>query len=87
MKRRRAEFVTDEEQRLLEIEDMRLVVKFGEKRRYSDSEHEAISSRPGSTTKQCATPTQSKWFTRTSTRPTRLRQQGAISAPEPSTVP
>jgi hypothetical protein len=42
MKRRRAEFVTDEEQRLLEIEDMRLVVKFGEKRRYSDSEHEAI---------------------------------------------
>jgi hypothetical protein len=41
-KRRQAEFVTDEEQRLLEIEDMRLVVKFGEKRRYSDSEHEAI---------------------------------------------
>ena len=37
-----AEFVTDEEQRLLEIDDMRLVVKFGEKRRYSDSEHEAI---------------------------------------------
>jgi SOS response regulatory protein OraA/RecX len=41
-KRRQAEFVNDEQQRLLEIEDMRLVVKFGEKRRYSDSEHEAI---------------------------------------------
>jgi hypothetical protein len=41
-KRRQAEFVTDEEQRLLEIEDMRLVVKFGEKRRYSDRECEAI---------------------------------------------
>jgi hypothetical protein len=41
-KRRRAEFVTDEEQRLLEIEDMRLVVKFGDKKRYSDSEYEAI---------------------------------------------
>jgi hypothetical protein len=41
-KRRQAEFVTDEEQRLLEIEDMRLVVKFGEKRRYSDREREAI---------------------------------------------
>jgi hypothetical protein len=31
-----------ERQLELEIEDMRLVVKFGEKRRYSDSEHEAI---------------------------------------------
>ena len=41
-KRRQAEFVTDEEQRLLEIEDMRLVVKFGDKKRYSDSEYEAI---------------------------------------------
>jgi hypothetical protein len=41
-KRRQAEFVTDEEQRLLEIEDMRLVVKFGEKRRYSDRECQAI---------------------------------------------
>jgi hypothetical protein len=37
-----AEFVTDEEQRLLEIEDMRLVVKFGDKKRYSDSEYEVI---------------------------------------------
>ena len=36
------EFVIDEEQRLLEIEDMRLVVKFGDKKRYSDREHEAI---------------------------------------------
>jgi hypothetical protein len=36
------EFVTDEEQRLLEIEDMRLVVKFGDKRRYSGQEREAI---------------------------------------------
>jgi hypothetical protein len=37
-----AEFVTDEEQRLLEIDDIRLVVKFGDKKRYSDSEYEAI---------------------------------------------
>jgi hypothetical protein len=35
-------FVTDEQQRLLEIEDMRLVVKFGEKKRYSDQECQAI---------------------------------------------
>jgi len=41
-KRRQAEFVTDEQQRLLEIEDMRLVVKFGEKKRYSDQECQAI---------------------------------------------
>ena len=41
-KRRQAEFVTDEQQRLLEIEDMRLVVKFGEKKRCSDLEYEAI---------------------------------------------
>jgi hypothetical protein len=40
--RRQTEFVTDEEQQLLEIEDMRLVVKFGDKRRYSDQEREAI---------------------------------------------
>jgi hypothetical protein len=30
--------VTDEEPRLLEIEEMRLVVKFGDKKRYSDRE-------------------------------------------------
>ena len=41
-KRRQPEFVTDQEQRLLEIEDMRLVVKFGDKRRYSDQERDAI---------------------------------------------
>ena len=41
-KRRQAEFVDDEQQRLLEIEDMRLVVKFGEKKRYSDHECQAI---------------------------------------------
>jgi hypothetical protein len=35
-------FVNDEQQRLLEIEDMRLVVKFGDKKRYSDREYEAI---------------------------------------------
>jgi hypothetical protein len=35
-------FVTDEQQRLLEIEEMRLVVKFGDKKRYSDREYEAI---------------------------------------------
>jgi hypothetical protein len=45
------------------------------------------SSRQASTTKQDATPTPSKRFTRNSTRSTRLRQQGAISAVEPSTVP
>jgi hypothetical protein len=33
-KRRQAEFVTNEQQRLLEIEEMRLVVKFGDKKRY-----------------------------------------------------
>jgi hypothetical protein len=42
--KRQAEFVTDEEQRLLEIEDMRLVVKFGDKKRYS-----VKSSSPAST--------------------------------------
>jgi hypothetical protein len=41
-KRRQAEFVNDEEQRLIEIEDLRLVVKFGDKKRYSDREYEAI---------------------------------------------
>jgi hypothetical protein len=41
-KRRQAEFVNDEQQRLLEIEDMRLVVKFGEKKSYSDRECQAI---------------------------------------------
>jgi hypothetical protein len=41
-KRRQAEFVNDEQQRLVEIEDMRLVVKFGEKKRYSDQECQAI---------------------------------------------
>ena len=41
-KRRQAEFVNDEQQRLIEIEDMRLAVKFGDKRRYSDREREAI---------------------------------------------
>ena len=40
--RRQAEFVNDEQQRWLEIEDMRLVVKFGEKKRYSDQECQAI---------------------------------------------
>ena len=41
-KRPQSEFVTDEQQRLLEIEDMRLVIKFGDKKRYSDREYEAI---------------------------------------------
>jgi hypothetical protein len=39
---RKPEFVTHEEQRLIEIENMRLVVKFGDKKRYSDWEYEAI---------------------------------------------
>jgi hypothetical protein len=38
----REAFVTDEQQRLIEIEEMRLVVKFGDKKRYSDRECEAI---------------------------------------------
>jgi hypothetical protein len=42
MAKAHTEFVTDEEQRLIEIEEMRLVVKFGDKRRYSDQEREAI---------------------------------------------
>jgi predicted TIM-barrel fold metal-dependent hydrolase len=37
-----ADFVTDEEHRLLEIEEMRLVVKFGNKKRYSAQEYEEI---------------------------------------------
>ena len=41
-KRRQAEFINDEQQRWLEIEDMRLVVKFGEKKCYSDQECQAI---------------------------------------------
>jgi hypothetical protein len=41
-KSRQAELVNDEQQRLLEIEDMRLVVKFGEKKCYSDQECQAI---------------------------------------------
>ena len=40
-----ADFVNDEQQRLLEIEDMRLVVKFGEKKRYSDQECQAGTRR------------------------------------------
>jgi len=42
LRRPQAEFVNDEQQRLLEIEDMRLVVKLGEKKRYSDQECQAI---------------------------------------------
>jgi hypothetical protein len=38
----REAFVTNAQQRLLEIEEMRLVVKFGDKKRYSDREYEAI---------------------------------------------
>jgi hypothetical protein len=41
-KRRQAEFVNGGQQRLLEIEEMRLVVKFGDKKRYSDQECQAI---------------------------------------------
>jgi hypothetical protein len=39
---RQSEFVTDAEQRLLEIEEMRLLVKFGDKRRFTEQEREAI---------------------------------------------
>ena len=41
-KRQQSEFVSDEEQGLLEIEEARLVVKFGDKKRYSAREYEAI---------------------------------------------
>jgi SOS response regulatory protein OraA/RecX len=41
-KRQQAEFVTDDEHRLLEIEDARLAIKFGDKKRYSNQENEAI---------------------------------------------
>ena len=74
-------FVTDEQQRLLEIEDMRLVVKFGDKKRYTRN-----SSRQGSMTNQGATRTPSKRFSRNSTLPTRRSQQGVISAADPSTA-
>jgi hypothetical protein len=40
--RQQSEFVTDEEHRLIEIEEARLVVKFGAKKRYSVREYEAI---------------------------------------------
>jgi hypothetical protein len=40
--RRQSEFVTDEEHRLIEVEEARLAVKFGAKKRYSAREHEAI---------------------------------------------
>jgi hypothetical protein len=40
--RRQSDFVTDAEHRLIEIEEMRLVVKFGDKRRFTDQEREAI---------------------------------------------
>jgi hypothetical protein len=88
-KRRQAEFVNDEQQRLLEIEDMRLVVKFGDKKRYSDQQCQAIYQElvEAGPTKQGATRTPSKRFSRNSMPTTRLRQQGAISAAEPSTVP
>jgi hypothetical protein len=39
---RKPEFVNDVEQRLLEIEDARLAIKFGDKKRYSNQEYEAI---------------------------------------------
>jgi hypothetical protein len=41
-KRRQAEFDHAGQQRLLEIEEMRLVVKFGDKKRCSDQECQAI---------------------------------------------
>jgi hypothetical protein len=37
-----AEFVTSEEMRLIEIEEARLACKFGNKRRYTDAERQAI---------------------------------------------
>jgi hypothetical protein len=66
---------------------MRLVIRFGDEKRYSDREFTRSSSRRGSTTKQGATRMPSKRFSENATPPTMLRQQSAISAAEPSTVP
>ena len=44
IKPREADFVTDEEDRLLEIEEARLAVKFGNKKRYSAREYEGSHS-------------------------------------------
>ena len=41
-KARQRWFFNDEEQRLYELGEMRLAVKFGAKKNYSDSEHEAV---------------------------------------------
>jgi hypothetical protein len=81
-KRRQAEFVNDGQQRLLEIEDMRLVVKFGEKKRYSDQECQAIYQElieAGLNNEAMRDPDAMRRFSGKSTPPTRLRQQGAIS--------
>jgi hypothetical protein len=40
--RRQPDFVTDAEQRLIEIEELRLACKFGDKRRYTDAERAAV---------------------------------------------
>ena len=82
--RRQAEFVNDEQQRLLEIEDMRLVVKFGRRSAIpikNARRSTRNSSTPGSTTKQKHNPDVIEVvFSRNSTPTTRVRGQGAISA-------
>jgi hypothetical protein len=85
------EFVTDEEQRLLEIKRH---AAGGQVRRQAAlfrpgtrSDPPGGSLRQGSTTSPGATPTQSKRCSGSSMPPTRLRRQGAISAAEPPVLP
>jgi hypothetical protein len=40
--RRQEDFITDHEQRLIEVEEARLAVKFGNRKRYFAHEYEAI---------------------------------------------
>jgi hypothetical protein len=57
---------------------MRLVVKFGEKKRYSDQECQELIE-AGLNNEARPDPDALRRFSGNSTPPTRLRQQGAIS--------
>jgi hypothetical protein len=78
-KRQQAEFVTDDEHRLLEIEDARLAIKFGDKNATpirKTKRSARSSSRPASTTRSVAIPTRLKRFSGNSMRSTRLQRRG-----------
>ena len=78
-RRPQPEFVTDEQQRLLEIEDARLVVKFGESGAIPTGSVKRSArslSRPGSMTSPGATRTPLKRSSRSSTRSTRSSRRG-----------